>query len=95
MGRAGVRARHGGLFTLVMTLPVLAGRDPGEAGRISAMAFFFGYGCAALAPLLVGALRDATGDFTLAFGALGVAGLLTLVPVARLRDTIRQPVRAG
>ncbi|MBB4919780.1 hypothetical protein [Streptosporangium saharense] len=43
----------------------------------------------------MGALRDATGDFTLAFGALGVAGLLTLVPVARLRDTIRQPVRAG
>lgn len=86
---------HGGLFTLVLTLPVLAGRDPGEAGRISAMAFFVGYGCAALAPLLVGALRDATGDFTLAFGALGVVGLLALVPVVRLRGTIRQPVRAG
>ncbi|MEV4472146.1 MFS transporter [Nonomuraea sp. NPDC049504] len=79
---------HGGLFTLVLTLPVLAGRDPGEAGRISAMAFFVGYGCAALAPLLVGALRDATGDFTLAFSALGVLGLLMLVPIARLRSTV-------
>ncbi|MFG3437378.1 CynX/NimT family MFS transporter [Nonomuraea sp. NPDC047897] len=80
---------HGGLFTLVLTLPVLAGRDPGEAGRISAMAFFVGYGCAALAPLLVGALRDATGDFTLAFGVLGAIGLLMLVPITRLRSTIR------
>ncbi|MEV4799492.1 MFS transporter [Nonomuraea sp. NPDC049421] len=81
---------HGGLFTLVLTLPVLAGRDPGEAGRISAMAFFVGYGCAALAPLLVGALRDATGDFTLAFSVLGVLGLLMLVPIARLRRTVER-----
>ncbi|MEV4569953.1 MFS transporter [Nonomuraea sp. NPDC049419] len=81
---------HGGLFTLVLTLPVLAGRDPGEAGRISAMAFFVGYGCAALAPLLVGALRDATGDFTLAFSVLGVLGLLMLVPIARLRSTVER-----
>ncbi|WP_245655289.1 MFS transporter [Nocardia coubleae] len=79
---------HGGLFTLVLTLPVLAGRDPGEAGRISAMAFFVGYACAALAPLLVGALRDATGDFTVGFGVLGGLGLLMLWPIARLRNTI-------
>ncbi|MBB3733839.1 MFS transporter [Nonomuraea dietziae] len=85
---------HGGLFTLVLTLPVRAGRDPGEAGRISAMAFFIGYGCAALAPLLVGALRDATGTFTLAFGALGAIGLLMLVPIAWLRRTILHPVKA-
>ncbi|WP_101789581.1 CynX/NimT family MFS transporter [Nonomuraea indica] len=86
---------HGGLFTLVLTLPVLAGRDPGEAGRISAMAFFVGYGCAGLAPLLVGALRDATGDFTLAFGSLGAIGLLMLVPVARLRSAVLRPAEAG
>ncbi|MBF6468493.1 MFS transporter [Nocardia beijingensis] len=78
---------HGGLFTLVLTLPVLVGRDPGEAGRISAMAFFVGYGCAALAPLLVGALRDATGDFTLGFGMLGGLGLLMLLTIARLRSS--------
>ncbi|WP_221761011.1 CynX/NimT family MFS transporter [Kibdelosporangium aridum] len=58
---------HGGLFTLVLTMPVVVSRDPGEAGRISAMAFFVGYGSAALAPVLVGALRDGTGDFQLAF----------------------------
>ncbi|WP_106401841.1 MFS transporter [Actinocorallia populi] len=79
---------HGGLFTLVLTLPVLVGRDADEAGRISAMAFFVGYGCAALAPLMAGVLRDTTGDFTLAFGVLGGLGLLMLVPVARLRSTV-------
>jgi CP family cyanate transporter-like MFS transporter len=79
---------HGGLFTLVLTLPVVAARDAGEAGRISAMAFFVGYGCAALAPLVVGALRDATGDFVLAFGLLGGLGLLALLPIARLRRTL-------
>ncbi|MFC4009908.1 CynX/NimT family MFS transporter [Nonomuraea purpurea] len=75
---------HGGLFTLVLTLPVVASRDPGEAGRISAMAFFVGYASAALVPLLVGALRDAMGDFRLAFGLLGALGLLMLIPIARL-----------
>lgn len=80
---------HGGLFTLVLTLPVLVGRDADEARRISAMAFFVGYGCAALAPLMAGVLRDTTGDFTLAFGVLGGLGLLMLVPIARLRSTAR------
>ncbi|MEU7853966.1 MFS transporter [Nonomuraea sp. NPDC049141] len=75
---------HGGLFTLVLTLPVVVSRDAAEAGRISAMAFFVGYACAALAPLLVGALRDATGDFHLAFGLLSGLTAATLLPIARL-----------
>ncbi|WUH99309.1 MFS transporter [Spirillospora sp. NBC_00431] len=82
---------HGGLFTLVLTLPVVVSRDPAEAGRISAMAFFVGYGCAALAPLLVGVLRDGMGDFRLAFGLLGGIGLLTLLPIARLRTASNPP----
>ncbi|MBT2229326.1 CynX/NimT family MFS transporter [Nonomuraea sp. NEAU-A123] len=75
---------HGGLFTLVLTLPVVVSRDAAEAGRISAMAFFVGYACAALAPLLVGALRDATGDFHLAFGLLSALTAAMLLPIARL-----------
>lgn len=71
----------------MLTLPVVVSRDPREAGRISAMAFFIGYACAALAPLLVGALRDAAGDFQLAFGLLGGLGLLMLVPITRLGET--------
>ncbi|WP_067812426.1 MFS transporter [Actinomadura kijaniata] len=76
---------HGGLFTLVLTLPVVVGRDPREAGRISAMAFFVGYAAAALAPVLVGVLRDATGGFRPAFGALAALTALMLVPITRLR----------
>ncbi|MER6623084.1 MFS transporter [Streptomyces sp. NPDC000931] len=75
---------HGGLFTLVLTLPVVSSRDSAEAGRMSAMAFFVGYACAALAPVLVGALRDTTGDFHLAFGLLGGLAALMLLPMARM-----------
>ncbi|MFI9552160.1 CynX/NimT family MFS transporter [Nonomuraea endophytica] len=86
---------HGGLFTLVLTLvltlPVVLSRDAAQAGRISAMAFFFGYGCAALAPVLVGALRDTTGDFRLAFGALTVVTALPLIPVTRLSRGMLMP----
>jgi MFS transporter, CP family, cyanate transporter len=39
--------------------------------------------------VLVGALRDGTGDFQLAFGLLGGLGLLTLLPIARLRAADR------
>ncbi|MFG1791823.1 CynX/NimT family MFS transporter [Nocardia sp. NPDC049149] len=73
---------HGGLFTLVLTVPVSMSRDVAEAGRYSAMAFFVGYAAAAVAPVLVGALRDETGDFRLAFGLLGGATVLLLVPIA-------------
>lgn len=58
---------HGGLFTLVLTLPVVTSRDPREAGRISAMAFFVGYASAVLAPCW-SARYATTGDFRLAFG---------------------------
>ena len=75
---------HGGLFPLVLTLPVVLSRDAAEAGRVSAMAFFVGYACAAAAPVLVGVLRDATGGFHLAFGLLAGLTAATLAPIARL-----------
>lgn len=75
---------HGGLFTLVLTLPVLLSRNPAEAGRLSALTFFVGYACAAIAPTAVGILRDSLGSFDLAFTLLGILGLLTLRPVSRL-----------
>jgi MFS transporter, CP family, cyanate transporter len=81
---------HGGLFTLVLTLPVVLARDPTEAGRTSAMAFFVGYGCAALAPALVGVLRDARGDFHLAFGLLALVAALMLAPISRLKKRDRR-----
>lgn len=75
---------HGGLFPLVLTLPVTMARDAAESGRISGMAFFVGYACAAAAPLLVGVLRDATGDFTLAFVMLAVLTAAMVLPIVAL-----------
>ncbi|MGK5632301.1 MFS transporter [Streptomyces sp. URMC 123] len=76
---------HGGLFTQVLALPVTLSRDPVEAGRFGAMALSLGYIGAALGPLGVGALRDATGDFQLAFAILGTLTAATLIPIGRLR----------
>ncbi|MBD0740984.1 MFS transporter [Streptomyces sp. CBMA152] len=87
---------HGGLFTLVLTLPVAASRDIAQAGRFSAMAFFVGYACAAVGPVVVGGLRDATGDYRLAFALLSAVTALMLVPIARLSPHhIEKAQRAG
>ncbi|WP_107654685.1 MFS transporter [Nocardia suismassiliense] len=75
---------HGGLFTLVLTVPVSMSRDVAEAGQYSVMAFFLGYAAAAAAPIIVGALRDGTGGFRLAFALLAAGALLLLIPVARM-----------
>ncbi|MFD2469969.1 MFS transporter [Amycolatopsis silviterrae] len=75
---------HGGLFPLVLALPVTAARDATHAGRISGMAFFIGYACAAVGPLLVGFLRDASGDFKLAFILLAAVTALMVLPIAGL-----------
>lgn len=75
---------HGGLFPLVLALPATMSRDGGHAGRLSGMAFFVGYGCAAVAPLLVGWLRDDLGDFDLAFALLGAAAAVVVIPIMML-----------
>jgi MFS transporter, CP family, cyanate transporter len=75
---------HGGLFPLVLALPATMSRDPEDARGLSGMAFFIGYGCAAVAPLIVGWLRDDLGNFDLAFALLGVAAALAVVPMIRL-----------
>ena len=75
---------HGGLFPLVLAVPVSASRDADHARRLSGMAFFIGYACAAAAPLLVGWLGDANGNFHLAFALLAATALAVAWPIARL-----------
>lgn len=48
------------------------------------MAFFIGYGAAGIAPLIVGALRDAARSFQIAFALLAAAAVLIVGPIARL-----------
>jgi MFS transporter, CP family, cyanate transporter len=75
----------GGAFTLGMTLPLDNTNSAAEANTWNAFVMTVGYVIAAAGPLAVGRLRDATGNFTLAFQCLaGVAILMAaLTPFLR------------
>lgn len=72
----------GGCFTLGMTLPLDNTRDADEANVWGAFMTLVAYLIAATGPLLVGALRDATGDFASSLWLLsGVAlAMLAITP---------------
>jgi CP family cyanate transporter-like MFS transporter len=75
----------GGLFPLALTLPLDYSADAEEAGRLTAMAFFVGYIVAAVGPVAVGALRDATGGYAIPFGALATISVIMLAASPRFR----------
>jgi len=54
----------GGLFSLIMTLPLDLEHDPRRVGALVGMMLGVGYVIGALSPLILGAVRDATGSFT-------------------------------
>lgn len=72
----------GAVFPLMLSLPLDLHDSPADVADTTAWMLGIGYLIAALAPVLVGALRDATGGFTLAVSLLGVlaiaAGVLSL-----------------
>lgn len=75
----------GGQFALGLVLLVELAPDPRAAGRLSGMVLCVGYVVAASGPLLMGALIDATGAFTVAFLALASVCLPTLAAGVSLR----------
>jgi CP family cyanate transporter-like MFS transporter len=75
----------GGGFALGLVLLVDVTRSRAEAARLSAMVFLVSYCLAALGPVMVGALRDLTGSFTLAFWILSVLAVVHLAVVPALR----------
>jgi MFS transporter, CP family, cyanate transporter len=54
---------QGGLFAMVMTLPLDFERTPARVGALVAMMLGLGYTIGAAAPFYLGAVRDATGSF--------------------------------
>nr|WP_246345212.1 MFS transporter [Conexibacter arvalis] len=66
-------------FPLVLTLFVLRARDVRHTAALSGMAQSVGYTLAALGPLAIGALHDATGAWTLPLVALALLGLPELL----------------
>lgn len=70
---------NGGLFSLIMTLPLDVADDPAQVGAAAALMLGAGYTIGALSPFVLGAVRDATGSFTgslwVIVGTIAVFGL--------------------
>jgi len=77
------------LFTTAMTLPLDAARGSGEVAALSTLMLGVGYSLAAVAPFALGALRDATGGFTVPLTVLTLNGVI-LFAVA-----LAAPIRTG
>jgi MFS transporter, CP family, cyanate transporter len=83
----------GGGFSLALVLLADFAASPAAAGRLAAMTFLVCYSTAAVAPVLVGALRDATGAYAAPFGLLAVLACGELAIATRLRPALRASVR--
>ncbi len=84
------------LFTTVMTLPLDAARGRGEVAALSTLMLGVGYCVSALAPAILGAVRDSTGTFTLPLALLaGDAALLLAVGTTLSATRLRSPQIAG
>ncbi|MBZ6473063.1 CynX/NimT family MFS transporter [Streptomyces griseocarneus] len=64
---------QGGLLGLALTLMVLRTRDAHTASRLSGMAQTWGYLLASVGPFAIGAVHQATGDWTLPIALLLIA----------------------
>ena len=74
----------GSMFPLVMTLPLDAEERPDRVGALVGMMLGFGYVLSAFAPLVLGAVRDATGSFDAVLWLIAASGAVFLVAVAPL-----------
>jgi CP family cyanate transporter-like MFS transporter len=66
----------GAFLPLCFALPLDLERDPAQVGQLTAWMLGMGHGMAALGPLLVGPLRDLSGDFTVGISALFVLAMI-------------------
>jgi CP family cyanate transporter-like MFS transporter len=58
-----IGATTGPLFSLTMTLPVDVGRSPADVAAFTGLMLGGGYSLSAAAPLVLGAIRDASTGF--------------------------------
>jgi CP family cyanate transporter-like MFS transporter len=71
---------QGGMLGLAMMLPLLRSGDARTTGSLTAMALGIGYTVAAAGPWILGAVHDASGDWTAPLAVLLGMTLLELVP---------------
>ncbi len=90
----------GVVFPLVLTLPLDVTDDPGQVGSVAALMLFGGYILSSIAPFLLGAARDLTGDFEASLWLLVTISVVlvaccTMLSPDRLRRGIRRPAPHG
>lgn len=71
-------ASTGALFVLSLRLPAEIGGGLDEISSLSALMLAVGYWAGALAPVVLGSLRDMTGAFSAGFLTLGLLSVLLL-----------------
>jgi MFS transporter, CP family, cyanate transporter len=74
----------GGMFSLVLTVPLDLEHDPARVGALVGMMLGLGYTIGAVSPLVLGAVRDATGSFTASLWLIAGLSVLLLGTVAAL-----------
>jgi MFS transporter, CP family, cyanate transporter len=86
---------QGGGFALGLVKLVDYAPSPAASARLSALVFLVSYSTASLGPLVFGAMRDATGGFTVPFALLVAIAVGQLALVPRLRPgRLTEPVPA-
>ena len=74
----------GGMFSLVLTLPLDLEDDPARVGALVGMMLGLGYTIGAVSPFVLGAVRDATGSFTASLWLIAGFSVCLLGTVAAL-----------
>jgi MFS transporter, CP family, cyanate transporter len=86
---------NGGLFSLIMTLPLDVADTPAGVGAAAALMLGGGYTLGALSPLALGAVRDATGSFTASLWLLlGTISAFAILSATLTRERLHRGVRA-
>jgi CP family cyanate transporter-like MFS transporter len=83
-------ASAGMLFTIVMTLPLDAAGSRTEIAAMTTLMLGVGYSISAFAPVVLGAVRDASGSFTAALALLACDSFALLVVTLRMPARIRE-----
>lgn len=76
---------NGAVFALALTLPLDIARSPSEVAWITSRVLGIGFLMSAPSPVFVGALRDATGTFTVPVALVGALGFLAGISAMKLR----------
>lgn len=84
----------GVMFPLVMTLPLDVADDPGLVGAVAGMMLGVGYGLGAFSPLVLGAIRDASGSFQAAMWTVAAVTIaVSLLSLALTRSRLERGLR--